>query len=67
MLTECKTGRNTHQTLHVFRAWLSIDCLQIALQLLLVLNSAIMVHCRFHKAASKENVHVHFHVFSASG
>lgn len=67
MLTECKTGRNTHQTLHVFRAWLGIDCLQIALQLLLVLNSAIMVHCRLHKAASKEKAHVCWDVFSVSG
>lgn len=67
MLTECKTGRNTHQTLHVFRAWLAIDCLQIALQLLLVLNSAIMAHCRLHKAASKGKAHVCWDVFSASG
>lgn len=44
MLTECKTGRNTHQMLHVCRVWLGIDCLQIALELLLVLYSAIRAH-----------------------
>lgn len=55
-----KTGRNTHQTLHVFRVWLGIDCLQIALQLLLVLNSAIMVHCTVSQSCIQKNACIWF-------
>lgn len=66
MLTECKTGRNTHQTLHVFRVWLGIDCLQIAVAPCAQFCHYGVLHC-FTKLHPKKSVYVYLHVFAASG